>query len=158
MDSPPRGARPLARADVVLVPFSFTDLSSTKRRPAIVVAVDRVHSDLVLAFVSSQQIGRGELGDVSLLPGHPEFSLTGLTVPSKVRTGKLVTLSMTMVRRWLGRLGPLLIGELDRALVLTLEINTVMYREEGRRTERARLVTLHGAGGPGAVLSDLGVS
>src|SRR2546425_907181 len=147
MGGSPRGTPPLARADVVLVPFPFTDLSTTRRRPAIVVAVDRAHSDLVLAFVSSQQIGRGELGDVSVLPAHPEFALTGLTVPSKVRAAKLVTLSMMMVRRWLGRLGPLLIGELDRALVAVLEINTVTYREEGRRAERARLVTLHGAGG-----------
>ena len=29
--------RPIARGDVVLVPFLFTDLSAAKRRPAIVL-------------------------------------------------------------------------------------------------------------------------
>jgi len=55
-------------------------------------------------------------------------------------------------------LGPLLTGELDRALVTALGINTVPYREEGRRDERSRLAALHAAGGTAALLADLAVS
>ena len=152
----PRAVRPIARGDLVLVVFPFTDLSTAKRRPAVVVRTDPI--DVVLAFVSSQHVGTAETGAVTVLPTHPEFSLTGLTAPSRIRAARLVTLSRTLLRRWLGRLGPLLTADLDRALVAALGVNMVPYREEGRREERARLSALYGAGGSGAVLADLGVS
>jgi mRNA interferase MazF len=151
-----RAARPLGRGDIVLVPFPFTDLSATKRRPAVVVWADSSGEDYVLAFISSRDISPS-VADIVLLPTHPEFALTGLSVPSRIRTTKLVTLARPLLRRWLGRLGPLLIADLDRALVTALGINTVPYREEGRRDERARLIALHGAGGMAAVQADLGV-
>jgi len=150
-----RVARPIARGDVVLVPFPFSDLSTTKRRPAVVLWAHPAREDFLLAFISSQRLRADEVGDVRLLPTHPEFSLTGLAAPSKIRTTKLVTLSGTLLTRWLGRLGPLLTAELDRALVTALGINTVPYREEGRRDERARLAALHSAGGTAALLADL---
>jgi mRNA interferase MazF len=148
--------RVIGRGDIVLVPFPFTDLSATKRRPALVLWADPAGVDFVLAFVSSQRILGGHVGAVSLLPTHPEFSLTGLAAPSTVRTTKLVTLSATLLRRRLGRLGPLLTADLDRALVAGLGINTGPYREDGRRDERARLAALHAAGGSPALLADLG--
>jgi len=149
--------RPIARGDIVLVAFPFTDLSTTKRRPALVLWTDPERADFVLAFISSQDIRRSGIGEVSLLPTHPEFSLTGLAAPSKVRTTKLVTLSGKLIKRWLGRLGPLLSAEIDRALVAALGINVMPYREEGRREERARLTALHAAGGSTALLADLNV-
>jgi mRNA interferase MazF len=148
--------RPLARGDVVLVPFPFTDLSSSKLRPAVVIATHTGRDDVTLAFVSSRDVGRGVVDEVAVLPMHPEFALSGLAAPSTVRAGKLVTLARSLVRRWLGRLGTLLLIDLDRALVAALGINTIPYREEGRRDERARLGALHGVGGPPAVLADLG--
>ncbi|MDO8793716.1 MAG: type II toxin-antitoxin system PemK/MazF family toxin [Vicinamibacterales bacterium] len=45
------------RGDVVLVSFPFTDLSTAKRRPALVVLPDSFNeatSDLVLAAITSQ--------------------------------------------------------------------------------------------------------
>lgn len=86
------------------------------------------------------------------------FPLTGISIPSKIHATKLVTLSRTLLPRWLGRLGPLLTADLDRALVAALSINTVPYREEGHRDERAQLAALYGAGGPAALLADLGLS
>ena len=154
----PASARPIARGDIVLVPFPFTDLSATKRRPAVVLVVDPGQTDLTLAFISSQKIGTVGPGETAVLPTHPEFMLTGLRAPSKIRTTKLVTLSRDLLRRWLGRLGPLLTADLDRALVAALGINTVPYREEGRNAERARLHALHRTGGTPALLADLGAS
>jgi mRNA interferase MazF len=148
--------RPLARGDVVLVPFPFTEPSATKLRPAVVVwAGDH---DVVLVFVSSQRVGHGGIGEVAVLPAHPEFGLTGLVAPSTIRTTKIVTLARPMVRRWLGRLGSLLTADLDRALAAALGINPLPLREEGRLQERARLAALHAAGGGRAVLADLGVA
>jgi mRNA interferase MazF len=45
------------RGDIVLVSFPFTDLTSTKRRPALVVSPDsfnELNEDLILAAVTSQ--------------------------------------------------------------------------------------------------------
>jgi len=45
------------RGDIVLVPFPFTDLSSSKRRPALVISSDDFNGqmqDLVVAAITSQ--------------------------------------------------------------------------------------------------------
>lgn len=151
-------ARPLARGDIVLVAFPFPDLSATKRRPAVVVWADPAQTDFTLAFISSQNVATLAVGDTGLLSTHPEFVLSGLTTPSKIRATKLVTLNRSLITRWLGRLGLLWTADLDRALVAALSINTVPYREEGRLEERRRLMALHASGGAASLLGDLGVS
>jgi mRNA interferase MazF len=45
------------RGDIVLVPFPFTDLSSSKRRPALVISPDAFNEqmqDVVVAAITSQ--------------------------------------------------------------------------------------------------------
>lgn len=45
------------RGDIVLVPFPFTDLSSSKRRPALIVSPDSFNAtnqDVVLVAITSQ--------------------------------------------------------------------------------------------------------
>lgn len=45
------------RGDIVLVPFPFTDLSSTKQRPALIVssdALNTVRDDVLVAAITSQ--------------------------------------------------------------------------------------------------------
>jgi len=152
-----RVTRPLARGDIVLVAFPFTDLTTTKRRPALVLWADPAQVDFTLAFISSQRLGQPGVGETMVLPTHPEFSLTGLSAPSKIRATKLVTLARGLLTRWLGRIGPLLTADVDRALVSGLGINIAPYREEGRREERARLVALYQAGGITTLLADLGL-
>jgi len=99
-------ARPaLARGDVVLVRFPFTDLSGLKLRPALIVG--RVSGDdVVLAFVTSQTAPNQHRADVLLRAGDSEFVLAGLRVSSRVRLDRLVTLSRGLVIRRLGRIGP----------------------------------------------------
>lgn len=155
--APPTSARPLARGDIVLVHFPFTDLSSTKRRPALVLWADPDQTDFTLAFITSQNVTAVSAGETALQATHPEFRMSGLSVPSKIRAAKLVTLNRTLITRWLGRLGPLWIADLDRALVSALGINTVPYREQGRQDERGRMAALYTAGGPVSLLADLGL-
>jgi mRNA interferase MazF len=123
----------------------------------VVLWADTGQVDFTLAFISSQNVTPSSLDEVVLLPTHPEFVLSGLSTPSKIRAAKLVTLNRTLITRWLGRLGPLWTADLDHAVVWALGINTASYREEGRLEERRRLAALHGAGGIGSVAADLGV-
>lgn len=116
--------RPLARGDIVLAMFPFSTLVSSKRRPAVIVAKDILFGDFTLAFITSQQTGSVGTDEVGLLLSHPEFAVTGLTVPSKIRPIKMVTLAPSLLTRRLGRLGPLLTADLNRALIEALSIST----------------------------------
>ena len=47
---------PCRRGDIVLVPFPFTDLSTTKQRPAVVLSSERYHQvtgDCLVAAITS---------------------------------------------------------------------------------------------------------
>jgi|GEM_PF-365567 len=148
---------PLARGDVVLALFPFADLSATKRRPAVIVGAGLSHSEFTLAFVTSQHTGFSSPDEVLLLPTHPEFPLTGLSVASKLRAGKLVTLAPHLLTRRLGRLGLSLTADLDRALVDALSIDLLPVQTESRQQERDRLAAVHGGGGDKALFADLGL-
>jgi mRNA interferase MazF len=53
--------------DVVLVPFPFTDQSTTKQRPGVVVssaAYHRTRRDLILMAITSQLRGSGAFGEL----------------------------------------------------------------------------------------------
>jgi mRNA interferase MazF len=137
--------------------FPFSDLTSTKRRPAVVLWASADQNDFALAFISSQNATTLTPGEMALLSTHGEFGLLGLTASSKVRATKIVSLHRTLITRYMGRLGPLLTADLDRALTIALGINTVPIREAGREEERKRLAELYIKGGSDGVLGDLGL-
>lgn len=98
------------RGDVVLVPFPFTDLSSTKQRPAIVVSADALNStraDVLVAAITSQ-IPVALASDEFLIP--PEhLGSCGLPKRSMIKLSKLVALHQRLILRRIGALpSPLL--------------------------------------------------
>ena len=85
--------------DVVLVPFPFTDLTSTKVRPALVISKnDTPGDDVVLAFISSRDNAPG----LRITSDLDVFDQTGLKVTSVIRYDKIATLEKKLV---LGELG-----------------------------------------------------
>ena len=74
--------------DVVLVPFPFTDGTSSKLRPALVVALSQRHQDDELDILTSQ----------------PDFAISGLKVSSRLRLTRMTTLAMPLVLRRIGAL------------------------------------------------------
>lgn len=116
-----RVASGLRRNDVVLVSFPFTDLSTEKLRPALVVGRPFV-DDVVLAFVTSRADAAFPEAECVLPPSDPEFRTTGLKVASRIRLNKLATLHRTLVRRRLGRIGPHTRRGVDRALRFVLDL------------------------------------
>jgi mRNA interferase MazF len=90
-----------SRWDIVLVPFPFTDLRSSKKRPALVVSPDEYNGgpDVVIAFITSQMKSASRPGDYHL----KMWQESGLPKPSMVRM-KFATIERGIVIKKLGRL------------------------------------------------------
>lgn len=107
----------MMRGKVVLVPFPFDDLSSTKVRPAVCLT-DSIgpHCHVVLGFISSQIPTEILDTDVIIPTDQYGFHLTGLRVSSVLRLHRLMTLTTALIKRELGELAPEMQSEVDRRL------------------------------------------
>jgi mRNA interferase MazF len=103
------------KGDVVVVPFPFSDLTTAKRRPAIVLATLR-GDDVILCQVTSQAI-RDEYA-VPLAEG--DFADGSLRRPSNARPNRIFTADTRLILYRVGRLMPVSIGELVEAVVRIL--------------------------------------
>jgi mRNA interferase MazF len=94
-----------SRGDVVLVPFPFTDLSSAKQRPGLVISADAFNStrDDVLVAAITSQIPVKLATDEFLIPAH-ELGACGLPKPSVLKLSKLVALHRQLVIKRIGSL------------------------------------------------------
>jgi mRNA interferase MazF len=88
--------------DVVLVPFPFTDQSSIKKRPAVVVSsttYNRDRPDIIILAVTSQIAAPSPIGTFLV----KDWKAAGLLKPSVVKP-IITTLQKTLVKKKLGRL------------------------------------------------------
>lgn|SRR5690554_4059408 len=87
----------MKKGNIVLVSFPFTDFSSEKIRPALVLYPGSL--DVIVAFISTQ-MHRKEQTDIELAPTLDN----GLKRQSIVRLSKLATIDKKMVRGLLGNI------------------------------------------------------
>lgn len=100
------------RGDVVLVPFPFTDLSSAKQRPALVVSADvfnAVRDDVLVAAITSQ-VPATFAADEFLIPAGA-LAACGLPKPSVVKLNKMVALHHQLVIKRIGVLPATALGQ-----------------------------------------------
>lgn len=109
--TPTTSSMTCSRNDVVLLPIPFTDLTSRKVRPAIVVG--RKGTDLFLVPVSSV------LSNTDLLLG--EWQGAGLNVPSGVKA-QLATVEERLVLKIIGAITAVDRQALDERLRAWLQI------------------------------------
>ncbi len=86
--------------DIVLVRFPFTDLTSSKQRPAVVISSTQYHryrSDVVLAAITSRLLIQPPVGEFEVV-GWQE---AGLLKPSAVKA-VLATLQLSFITKKLG--------------------------------------------------------
>lgn len=86
------------RGDLLIVPFPFSDLSTTKRRPVLALTGPDSYGDFIALPVTSRpQREHGlPLIDSDLVTGR-------LPAPSWIRTDRIVTLNSTLVTKQVGR-------------------------------------------------------
>ncbi len=105
----------MAKGNIVLITFPFTDLSGTKLRPAVVLS-DTNH-DLTVCFITSQT-GWKESTDVLLSPS----STNGLRKISLIRTSKIATLDRSLAKGLLGKLTSAELSDLDIKLKILFQL------------------------------------
>ena len=98
---------PCSRNDVVLLPVPFSDLSSRKVRPAVVIGREARHGDLFIVPITSQTANI----DTALL----EWQSAGLNVACGIKA-QLATVSETLVLKAVGRLSKRDQAALDQRL------------------------------------------
>ncbi|MHB0876386.1 MAG: type II toxin-antitoxin system PemK/MazF family toxin [Anaerolineae bacterium] len=91
--------------DIVLIPIPFTDLTSAKRRPVIVVSGteynDSTGDMLVVALTSNPAAA-----DFSLSITSEDLEAGELRRPSRVRADRVYSLSQGLVTQVFGRVRP----------------------------------------------------
>ena len=114
----------MKKGDVVLVTFPFTDLSSVKVRPALVISNDsynEVQDDIVLLLITSN-VSRLSPDDYLLKSENTEFTNTGLMQTSTFRVGKIITLHKKLLNSKLGFIGPNTLKEIEGKLRNLLQL------------------------------------
>ena len=88
----------MTRHKIVLVPFPFDDLSSSKVRPAVCLT-DPIgpHRHVVLAFITSRVSVSPLPTDVVMDPSDPSFSSTGLRAASMLQVHRLLTATTALI-------------------------------------------------------------
>lgn len=106
----------MAKGDIVLITFPFTDLSGNKLRPAVVLG--ETTQDVTVCFITTQ-IEWQEPTDIVLSPNNDN----GLRKLSLIRVGKIATLEKSLIKGLMGRLTPNDIHEINSKLKLVFQLD-----------------------------------
>ena len=107
------------KGKIVLIPFPFTDLTSTKLRPALVLYESE--KDVVVAFISSRT-AKAKSTDVVIGKQSVEFKQTGLKVESIIKLDKIATISKELILGEIGEVGPKVKSEINDKISKTLKL------------------------------------
>lgn len=108
------------QGDILLIPFPFSDLSTTKQRPVLVLSnsvYNKAQSDLVIAAITSNLSNKTysiPITENDLDEGH-------LRVKSAIRADKLYTLSNQIVLKKFGHLKTTIFIEVKQKIIHLLD-------------------------------------
>ena len=113
----------MKRGTIVLTQFPFTDLSTTKRRPAVIVPkVNEDKDDVIVSFISSKIPTKASETDYIINEDHPDFLDTGLFKKSCFKMYKLLTIEKSLFTGEIGEVSDRIVKELDDRLRNALAI------------------------------------
>ena len=104
------------KGDIVLVPFPNSDLSTWKRRPALILYEDLVENETTIAYISSHVPIIPTPSDVLITRGTPSFDESGLKWNSVVKLNKIATIKTHFIFGLLGIADETVKAEVNRAL------------------------------------------
>jgi mRNA interferase MazF len=104
------------QGDIVLVPIPFTDLTSRKRRPVIVISNDdynRASPDVMVVAMTSNPT----LTPYSFIITSSDLAQGVLNRPGTVRVDKIYTLSKSLIVKTFGRVDNAILDRIRASLV-----------------------------------------
>ena len=104
------------RGDVVIVPFPFSDLSTVKRRPALVIA-NFQGPDIILCQITSKK----KYDSLSIGLAKEDFTRGGLAVDSFVRPNRIFTAEKSIIQYRAGTINEEKLKEVKSVLISLLE-------------------------------------
>jgi len=102
------------RGDIVIVPFPFTDLSSIKTRPALVIS-DNIPGDNVVLSLITSNTRKSPFSVTIRKTDKKVFKQSGLKISSSVKVDSMGSFDKRIL---IGKL-----GSLDKKLQKQVEIN-----------------------------------
>ncbi len=101
--------------DLLLIPVPFSDLSSKKSRPVIVISNDkynRSQEDILVASITSNPEDKSS----SILLSNGSMEEGKLPLPSRIRCDKLYSLSTKIIRQRYGKIKREKLNELQKGI------------------------------------------
>ena len=105
-----------SRASVVLVRFPFSDLTSAKVRPAVVVSAPHQSSDVFIVALTSKLSGL-QAGEFNM----QDWQAAGLNVPTSIKRG-IFTIYENLIIKRVGEISRVDTDELEKSLRAWLQI------------------------------------
>lgn len=113
----------MEKKTIVLTRFPFTDLSSSKRRPAVIISqVKEQDPDVIVSFISSVIPENPSETDFILETSHKDFNQTGLKKTSVFKMDKLATLEKSIFSGELGYVSDDIYKELEIRLKKVIDL------------------------------------
>ena len=106
----------MAKGEIILIPFPFTDLTGNKLRPTVILIETSL--DLTVSFITTQ-LQWQETTDILLAPA----ATNGIKAPSLVRLSKIATVDRSLSVGKIGYLTPEEIMQLNHKLKILLQLD-----------------------------------
>ena len=112
----------MEKGTIILVRFPFTDYTSEKLRPALIISANN-KIDVCVSFISSVIPLNLEETDYVIAKEDKDFLFTGLKTDSVFRMRKIATLDKSIVLGKLGNISKELQNKLDKKLKIVFDLN-----------------------------------
>ena len=89
----------ISQGDIILIPFPFTNLKSTKVRPALAIHAYSRYEDVILLGITSQKSGKKEV-----FFDNMHLSNGQIPIKSYIRYNKVATLHRSLIRKVVAKL------------------------------------------------------
>ena len=106
----------MAKGDIILVKFPFTDFSGNKLRPAAILA--ETEHDVTVSFITTQMDWQ-EVTDIVIKPSESN----GIKKDSLIRVAKIATIDKDLVLGLIGKLTQSEISELNSKLKIVFALD-----------------------------------
>lgn len=100
------------KGDVVVLPFPFSDLSASKKRPAVVVAT-LIGDDVICCQITSE----ARFDDYAIILNNPDFKEGNLQQISMIRPNRLFTADRSIISYKAGTLNVKKVKEVESSLL-----------------------------------------